>query len=238
MHDDQHGTAVVVLAGLINATKVTGKDLKECKIVINGVGAAGTAIALAIDEFVSGRANIITLDSKGAICKNRKDLNKYKEDLNQKINPENICGSLNDVISGADIFIGVSIGNILTGEMIRKMANDPIIFALANPIPEIDPKEALRAGAKVIATGRSDFPNQVNNVLAFPGIFRGALDAAATKITEGMLDAAALALANYVKNPALDNILPSPIDKNVAKVIAMAVKNKAIEEKVVRPKCE
>lgn len=237
MHDDQHGTAVVVLAGLINAMKIVGKKLNECKIVINGVGAAGTAIAIMIDEFTSGRANIITLDSKGAICRNRKDLNEYKEDLNKIINEENICGNLSEVIDGADVFIGVSVGNVLKPEMVRKMAEDSIIFALANPTPEIDPDVAKKAGAKIIATGRSDYPNQVNNVLAFPGIFRGALDAGATKITDGMLSAAAMALACYVKNPTTDKILPSPIDKNVAKIIAKAVKNQAIKEGVIRPIC-
>lgn len=238
MHDDQHGTAVVVLAGLINATKVIGKNLDECKIVINGVGAAGTAIAIIIDEFTKGKANIITLDSKGAICRSRRDLNEYKEDLNKIINEENICGNLSEVIDDADIFIGVSVGNVLKPEMVAKMAKDPIIFALANPTPEIDPEVAKKAGAKIIATGRSDYPNQVNNVLAFPGIFRGALDAEATKITDGMLNAAAMALAKYVKNPTVDKILPSPIDKNVAKVIAFAVKKQAITEGVVRPICK
>lgn len=238
MHDDQHGTAVVVLAGLINAAKVVGKNLDGCKIVINGVGAAGTAIALALDKFTNSRASIITLDSKGAICRSRKDLNDYKENLNKKINSENVCGSLNDVITGADIFVGVSVSNILTLAMVQKMAKDPIIFALANPTPEIDPEEAKKAGARIIATGRSDYPNQVNNVLAFPGIFRGALDAKATKITDGMLNAAALALASYIKNPTAEMILPSPIDKKVAKVIAKAVENKAIKEKVVRPLCK
>lgn len=238
MHDDQHGTAVVVLAGLINAAKVVGKKLDKCKIIITGVGAAGTAIAIIIDEYTRGKANIITLDSKGAICKNRKDLNEYKEDLNAKINHDNTCGSLEEVIGGADIFVGVSVGNVLKPKMIKKMAKDPIVFALANPLPEIDPREALRTGAKIVATGRSDFPNQVNNVLAFPGIFRGALDAGATKITDGMLNAAAMALANYIKKPAVDRILPSPIDKKVAMVIAKAVETQAIKEEVVRPICK
>ncbi|MFA7243945.1 MAG: NADP-dependent malic enzyme [Patescibacteria group bacterium] len=238
MHDDQHGTAVVVLAGLINAAKVIGKKLENCMIVINGVGAAGHAVALAIDEFTKGKANIITLDSKGAVCRNRKDLDEYKEDLNHIINEGNICGDLDKIICGADVFIGLSVGNVLKATMVKKMANNPIIFALANPVPEIDPVEAKKAGAKIVATGRSDYPNQVNNVLAFPGIFRGALDAKAIKITPGMLNAAAMSLASYVESPAIDKILPNPIDKKVAKAVAEAVRKEAIKEGSIRPACK
>lgn len=233
MHDDQHGTAVVVLAGLINALKVTKKDIKNCKVVISGAGAAGTAITKILHLYLGKDVRIIILDSKGAICSKRRDLNKDKLDL-VKLTRSNQPGTLTEIIEGADIFIGVSAPDILTEKMVKSMNPDPIIFAMANPVPEIDPKIAKQAGAAVVATGRSDFPNQINNVLAFPGIFRGALDAKATKITEKMKIAAAETLANTVKNLSKDNIIPSPLDRNVAKAVAKAVSKAAINEGVIR----
>jgi len=225
-HDDQHGTAIVVLAGLLNALKVTGREsLGDLKIVLSGAGAAGTAISeILLDE---GVKNIIVLDSKGALSSTREDLNNAKKKLLEKINPEDISGSLAEVLAGADVFIGVSAPNILNAEMVKTMAKHPIIFALANPNPEIMPDEAKLGGAAIIATGRSDFPNQINNVLAFPGIFRGALDAKATRITSKMKRAAALALANHVKEPTADYILPNALDKSAAISVAEAVQKAA-----------
>ena len=237
MHDDQHGTAVVVLAGLINATKVLNKDLSKCKIVINGAGAAGSAVALMISRYTRGNVKMAIIDREGMVC-TRGDLDEYKKALCSEVNHEKMHQSLHEAIIDADIFIGLSVGNVLDKELVQKMAKDPIIFAMANPTPEIDPELARAAGAAIIATGRSDYPNQVNNVLAFPGIFRGALDAKATKITAEMKLAAALALAAAVKNPTREKILPSPLEKHVAKVIAKAVREKAIEQKVVRPICK
>jgi len=237
MHDDQHGTAVVVLAGLINATKVLKKDLSKCKIVINGAGAAGSAVALMISRYTRGDVKMAIIDREGMVC-TRGDLDEYKKALCSEVNHEKMHQSLHEAIVDADIFIGLSVGNVLDKELVQKMAKDPIIFAMANPTPEIHPKLAKEAGAAIIATGRSDYPNQVNNVLAFPGIFRGALDAKATKITAEMKLAAALALAGAVKNPTREKILPSPLEKHVAKVIAKAVKQKAIEQKVIRPNCD
>lgn len=234
MHDDQHGTAVVVLAGLINATKVTGKNLSKSKIVIVGVGAAGTAIAHMIYTFTKGKAEITAVNSQGIVC----DIHDSK---NRKIcgavNKNKISGKLEDAILDADIFIGVSAAGVLKKNLVLKMASNPIIFAMANPVPEIMPNEAKEAGAMIVATGRSDFANQVNNVLAFPGIFRGALDAKATKISKEMLLAAAHALANCVKNPTKEKILPNPLDKSVALTIAEAVKKEAIKQKIVRGAC-
>jgi len=237
MHDDQHGTAVVVLAGLINAVKVLKKDLSKCKVVINGVGAAGTAVALMISRYTKGKVKMALIDRDGMVC-TRGELDVYKQQLCGEVNHQKMHQSLDESIEGADIFIGVSVGNVLTKEMVQRMAKNPIVFAMANPTPEIDPKLAKEAGAAIIATGRSDYPNQVNNVLAFPGIFRGALDAKATKITPEMLVEASYALAGCVKNPTRDKILPSPLEKQVAKVIAKAVKQKAIEQKVTRPICK
>lgn len=236
MHDDQHGTAVVVLAGLINACKVLKKDLAKCKIVINGVGAAGTAVALKISRYTLGKAKLSLIDREGTVC-TRSLSDEYKRKICQQINYDDKDGGLEHAIESADIFVGVSVGNILKPEWIKKMAKDPIIFALANPTPEIDPKLAKEAGAAIIATGRSDYPNQVNNVLAFPGIFRGALDAKATKITAEMLMAASMALASSVKNPTRDKILPNPLEKSVAKKVAQAVKNQALNQRVTRPVC-
>lgn len=224
MHDDQHGTAIVILAAIINGLKLTKKD-KSVKIVISGAGAAGTATAKLL--FFYGFKNIIILDSKGIISKKRNDLNPEKVELLKITNKENLDGSLEEAIKEADIFIGVSAPNILTEKMVQSMAKKPIVLAMANPIPEIDPVLAKKAGAFIVGTGRSDFPNQVNNVLAFPGIFRGALDNNVIKITDKMKMEAARAIANYVKKSELstENILPSTLDKGVAKTVAKAIKN-------------
>lgn len=234
MHDDQHGTAVVVLAGLINATKVVNKKLENCKIIVNGPGAAGTAIALAIAKFTKNKARIIALDEHGVVC-TKEDKNKRK--ICQAVSKKNVFSKLDIAIKGADIFIGVSVGDILSKENVESMSKDPIVFAMANPIPEIDPKVARSAGVAIIATGRSDYPNQVNNVLAFPGIFRGALDANATKITPEMLLVASSALAKCVKNPTVTKILPGALEKSVVTKIANAVKLQAKRQGVSRPKC-
>ncbi len=220
-HDDQHGTAIVTLAALINALKLANKKIEDIKIVMSGAGAAGIAITNLLINY--GLKNIILLDSKGAIYKGRNNLNKYKEQIAEKTNKENLKGSLKDVIHNTDVFIGVSQPDILTQKDIENMAEKPIIFAMSNPDPEIKPELAKKAGAFIIATGRSDHPNQINNVLAFPGIFRGALDSKAKKITEEMKIKAAEALANHIK-PEVNKILPSPLDKNVSKVIAEAIK--------------
>lgn len=220
-HDDQHGTAIVVLAGLLNALKVVGKKLEEIKVVINGAGAAGIAIANILIN--SGVKKIFLVDSKGITCTPRNDLNEQKRYVAEMVKMD-FCGSLADALSGADVFIGVSKGGLLKKEMIRKMASEPIVFAMANPTPEIMPDEAYIAGARVVATGRSDFPNQINNVLAFPGIFRGALDSRAKEITEEMKIAAAEALAGLVDKPKPDKIIPAPFDLGVAESVAQAVK--------------
>jgi len=222
MHDDQHGTAVVVLAGLINALKVVNKKIENIKIVISGAGAAGTAIAKMLLAYSKDKAQIIVLDSKGTICLNDSCLLPAKKEL-AIITQNRERGDLKTAIKNADVFIGVSAPNVLNKKMVETMNQNSIVFAMSNPVPEIDPAVALDAGAKVVATGRSDFPNQINNVLAFPGIFRGALDAKATQITEKMKLAAAMALANYVKNPTAVNIIPSPLDKDVTKAVALAV---------------
>ena len=206
MHDDQHGTAIVALAGLINACKVTGRQLKDCKIVIVGAGAAGVAIAKLLQEYA--QPTILAVDSKGIISTARNDLNEAKQLLHEFTNVQDIDGSLADAVRGADIFIGVSQPGLLTTEMIQTMAKGPIVFAMANPTPEIMPNEAKAAGAAVVATGRSDFPNQVNNALVFPGIFRGALDHRVQQITDEHKIAAAEALAAFVPNPTADQIIP------------------------------
>lgn len=220
MHDDQHGTAVVVFAALINATKVAGKEMKKLKIVISGAGAAGTAVAKFIDGLVS---DVIVVDSKGIISRQRKDLDPYKKKLLELTNKRNISGKLIDALVGADVFVGVSAGNILKAEDIKKMNEKAIIFAMANPIPEIMPSEAKKGGAFIAGTGRSDYPNQINNSLAFPGIFKGALAARATKITKKMKLAASYALADLVKNPTVDKIIPGPFDKGIVDVVSKAV---------------
>jgi malate dehydrogenase (oxaloacetate-decarboxylating) len=229
-HDDQHGTAIVMLAGLLNASKLTGKPLKDMRVVISGAGAAGTAITRLLrsktfgPELGESVKDIIVCDSVGAIHKGRTDLNAVKRDLLKVSNAEGREGSIKDVIRGADVFIGVSKSGLLNADDIRSMAPDPMIFAMANPIPEIMPDEARRGGAAVICTGRSDFPNQINNVLVFPGIFRGALDAQATSITEAMKFAAVKALAACVSEPTAEKIIPSALDRTVAPIVGRAVR--------------
>ena len=220
-HDDQHGTAIVVLAGLINAAKVVGKSLRDCKVVLAGPGAAGTAIIKLLNLY--GVKNLIALDRHGALSSDRTDLSPEKTALQQYLNTSE-SGTLAEVLAGADIFIGVSTANSLAPEMVAAMASQPIIFALANPVPEIMPDAAISAGAAVVATGRSDFPNQVNNSLAFPGIFRGALDNGIQKITDQHKLAAAEALAALVENPTADEVIPSPFDKRVVPAVANVIK--------------
>ncbi len=220
-HDDQHGTAVVTLAGLINSMKVVGKNLNDCKIVMIGAGAAGTAIAKLLHLY--GATNIYAVDSRGIISDARDDLNAEKTALKNYLKTD-VSGTLDDAISGADIFIGVSKSGLLTPEMVAKMAKNPVVFALANPVPEIMPDVARKAGVAVIATGRSDFPNQVNNALAFPGIFRGALDSGVKKITDQHKIAAAEALAALVENPSADEVIPSPFDSRVVPAVAAVIK--------------
>lgn len=224
-HDDQHGTAVVVLAALINALKLAKKSFNNVEIVINGAGAAGIAIAKLLINV--GVKNIVLCDRKGAISKKRQDLNNIKREIAMLTNKNGEYGKLQDVIKNKDVFIGVSAANCLTKEMVKTMNEKPIIFAMANPIPEIMPEDAKEAGAFIVGTGRSDFPNQINNVLAFPGIFRGALDIKASKITEKMKIQAAYAIANVVREDELnvDMIIPSPFNKEVVKAVAEAVKN-------------
>lgn len=222
MHDDQHGTAVVTLAGLINATKITSRKLSDCKIVLVGAGAAGVAVAKLIYKYA--KPEIISVDSKGIISQERTDLNEEKQRLLEISNPHNISGSLADAIKGADIFIGVSKANLLNSEMVRSMSANAIIFAMANPVPEIMPDEAKSAGAKIVATGRSDFPNQVNNALAFPGIFRGALDHQVKTITDEHKIAAAEAIAGLVENPSPEMIIPSVMDDRLVPAIAKVIK--------------
>lgn len=222
-HDDQHGTAIVVLAGIINAAKVTGRQVKDLKIVVSGAGAAGTAIVKLLHLYAQPR--IFVVDSKGIVSKNRQDLNDAKTKLLEYSNFSGVDGSLEDILAdGADVFIGVSKAGLLTQDMIKSMDDKPIIFALANPTPEIMPNEAKKAGAAVIATGRSDFPNQVNNSLAFPGIFRGALDNRVTSITEDHKLAAAEALAALVENPTAEQIIPSALDERLVPAISNVIR--------------
>ena len=220
-HDDQHGTAIVVLAGLINAAKVVGKSLRDCKVVLAGPGAAGTAIIKLLNLY--GVKNLIALDRHGALSSDRTDLSPEKTALQQYLNTSE-SGTLAEVLAGADIFIGVSTANSLAPEMVAAMASQPIIFALANPVPEIMPDAAISAGAAVVATGRSDFPNQVNNSLAFPGIFRGALDHGVQKITDQHKLAAAEALAALVENPTADEVIPSPFDERDVPAVSAVIK--------------
>ena len=220
-HDDQHGTAIVVLAGLINALKITNKDLSNIKVVINGAGAAGIAVSKILLNY--GIKNLLLLDSKGIVSKDREGVNKYKLEVVEQSNLQE-QGNLSDALVGADVFIGLSQPNLVTKEMVESMNKDPIIFAMANPIPEIFPDIAYSGGAAVVATGRSDFPNQINNVLAFPGIFRGVLDARAPQVTEEMKLEAAKALAGLVENPTKEKIIPEPFEDGVANAIAEAVK--------------
>jgi len=222
MHDDQHGTAIVVMAGLINAFKVAKKDIKKSKIVIVGAGAAGNAIAKLLHKV--GAGDVIVIDSKGIIDRHRKDLNPYKKLLAEITNKDNICGNVLAAANVADAIIGVSKPGSITVSHIKLMAKKPIVFALANPVPEILPDTAKKAGAYIIATGRSDFPNQINNVLGFPGIFRGALDHNVKKITPEIKLAAAKKLASLVNSPSANNIIPSVLDRCVAKAVASVVK--------------
>lgn len=233
-HDDQHGTAIVVLAGLINALKIVNKKIEDLKIVINGAGAAGTAISNLL--IAAGAKNIIVCDRTGAIYKDREKMNDAKLLLAQTTNLESIKGNLADVLVGADVFIGVSSADALKPEMVRTMNKDSIILAMANPTPEIMPDLAKQAGARVIGTGRSDFPNQINNVLVFPGVFRGALDVRASEINVEMKLAAAYAIAGYIDEKDLneDNIIPSALDKGVAKVVAKAIAEAAKKSGVAR----
>ena len=233
-HDDQHGTAVVVSAALINATKIIGKDLGECKAVINGSGAAGTAIAKLL--MTLGLKDVILCDRTGAIYEGREKLNPSKTEIAKITNRGMVKGGLKDAIVGTDIFIGVSAPGVLTEDMIKTMHKDPIVLAMANPTPEIMPDEAKAAGAKIVGTGRSDFPNQINNVVAFPGIFRGALDVRASAITENMKIAAAYAIASLVDDDKLneDYILPYAFDERIKDTVANAVAEAARKDGVAR----
>ncbi len=224
MHDDQHATAIVMLAGLINALKVVKKDASKIKLTISGSGAAGTAIIKLLRLY--GVKNILACDSKGIISRNRKDLNSSKKEIAKITNFENIDGSVKDAISGADVFVGVSAGGILTADDISRMAKDAIVFAMANPIPEIYPDEAKKGGAKVIATGSSDFPNQLNNILAFPGVFKGLLENGVKKVTDDHKLKAAKALAGLVKNPAANRIVVNALDKKAVKAVSNVFKNR------------
>ena len=220
-HDDQHGTAVVVLAGLINAAKLTGRNLADCKFVVIGAGAAGTAIIKLLNLY--GAKNIVAVDSRGIVGKSRTDLNAEKTALLEYVDASQ-SGSIEDAITDADVFIGASRAGLLTPELVQKMAKDPIVFALANPVPEIMPDIAKQAGVAIIGTGRSDFPNQVNNSLAFPGIFRGALDHGVKKITDQHKLAAAEALANLVENPTVDKVVPTAFDEGVVEAVANVIR--------------
>ena len=224
-HDDQHGTAIVVLAGIINALKVTGKKKEDCRVVINGAGSAGIAIAKLLLTY--GFSHIIICDSNGIISRSADNLTPVKEEIAQITNKDDLKGTLADALKGADIFIGVSAPGVVTADMVASMNKDAILFALSNPVPEIMPDLAKAAGAKVVGTGRSDFPNQVNNVVAFPGIFKGALEGRAAQITEEMKLAAAEAIAGLVADDELneDNILPQPFDPRVADTVSQAVKD-------------
>ncbi|MCD8117288.1 MAG: NADP-dependent malic enzyme [Oscillospiraceae bacterium] len=233
-HDDQHGTAIIALAGMLNALKVVGKALPDARIVINGAGAAGTAIARLLVS--AGAGDVIVCDRKGPIAAGRDGLNPAKADLAKITNKTGLTGTLADALQGADAFIGVSSPGVVTGEMVRSMARDAIIFACANPTPEIFPDEAKANGAAVAATGRSDLPNQLNNVLAFPGVFRGALDVRASDINDAMKEAAAYALAGLVSEAELnaEYIIPRPFDPRVKDAIAAAVAQAARDTGVAR----
>ena len=233
-HDDQHGTAIVVLAGLINAAKVVGKKLCDLKVVVNGAGSAGTAISKLLLR--SGVKNLIACDKVGILYRGMEKIDDAKTALAEIINPENIKGNLSDALVGADVFIGVSAPGIVTADMVKSMNKDSIVFGMANPTPEIMPDEAKKAGARVAGSGRSDYPNQVNNVLVFPGLFRGALDVRAKEINEEMKLAAAYAIANYIKDEDLNenNVIPSALDKGVAAKVAEAIAKAARDTGVAR----
>ena len=238
-HDDQHGTAIVTMAGLINALKIVDKELTNIKVVLNGAGAAGIAIVKLLHAY--GVNNMIMCDSKGAIYSGRNfGMNDTKTYVAKWTNKGKVEGSLEEVIKDADVFIGVSVADILTQDMVKTMADDPIIFAMANPNPEINPNEAKQAGAKVVGTGRSDFPNQINNVLAFPGLFRGALDVEATHINEDMKKAAVEAIVHLIDENELhpDYCIPGPFDKRVAPSVAKNVAKAAMESGVARIKID
>jgi len=233
-HDDQHGTAVVTLAALINAIKITGQKFSDLKIVMSGAGAAAIAITKLLREV--GVENVVLVDSKGIVSKDRADLNDIKKEMLEFTNPENLTGGLEKAMRGANVFIGVSVADLVSKDMVRSMANDPIILAMSNPDPEILPDDAKAAGARIVGTGRSDFPNQVNNVLGFPGIFRGTLDVRARKISTEMKISAAKALAGCVTEDQLceEFIIPNPLDKSVAEKVAAAVADAAIKEGLAR----
>ncbi|MEQ9278611.1 MAG: NADP-dependent malic enzyme [Balneola sp.] len=222
-HDDQHGTAIVTLAGMFNACKLTDRKLKDLKVVINGAGAAGVAIVKLL--FEAGVKEVIMCDSRGIIHQGRTDLNDTKKKMSKLTNKTNITGNLEDAVKDSDVFIGVSAPGVLTQEMVKTMTKDPIIFAMANPTPEIMPDEAREAGARIIATGRSDFANQINNVLAFPGLFRGALDARTNNLTSAMFIEVARAIADSVEDLSEEKIIPSPFDDRVPGRVAEAVRN-------------
>lgn len=220
-HDDQHGTAIVVLAGLINALKVTGREKEEVKIVVTGSGAAGIATVQLLQK--AGFPRVTIVDGGGIVSKCRTDLDVSQEKILECCAISEICGGLEEAVVGKDVFIGVSAPNILTKEMVGTMSENPIIFALANPVPEIDPEEAKEAGASVVATGRSDHPNQINNSLAFPGVFKGALDAGVSQITDDMKIQAAEALAAIVEEPTAEKIIPGPFDDGIVEAVSQAV---------------
>ena len=235
-HDDQHGTGIITVAAMINSLKLVQKDFKDLKVVINGAGAAGISLAEIIME--KGTKNVILLDSRGAIYEGRDNLNIIKERVSKITNPKKEKGTLGEVIKGADVFIGVSVADVMTSEMVKNMAEKPIVFPMANPNPEINPELALKAGAKIVGTGRSDYPNQINNVLAFPGIFRGALDVMAKEINMEMKLAASKALAELVNEDELkaDYVIPKPFDKRVGPHVAAAVAQAAVKTGVARRK--
>lgn len=233
-HDDQHGTAIVVLSGIINGLKVAGKKKEDCKVVVNGAGSAGIAITKLLLTY--GFQNVIMCDINGIISRESEKLNPVQREMAEKTNPDQLKGKLADALKGADIFVGVSAPNIVSQEMVASMNENAILFAMANPVPEIMPDKAKEAGAAVVGTGRSDFPNQINNVLAFPGVFRGALDVRAKDINDEMKLAAAYAIAGLISEEELsaDYIIPSPFDKRVVKVVAEAVAKAAKETGVAR----
>ncbi|HEY8499977.1 MAG TPA: malic enzyme-like NAD(P)-binding protein, partial [Clostridia bacterium] len=233
-HDDQHGTAVVTLAAMINALKIVGKPISDIEVVVNGAGSAGIAVTRLL--MVMGLKNVVLCDTRGAIYKGREGLNEEKAIMAEISNLKRKKGKLAEIIHGADVFIGVSAEGVLAKEMVRTMATNPVVFAMANPVPEIMPDEAKEAGAKVVGTGRSDFPNQINNVLAFPGIFRGALDVRARDINDEMKIAAARAIASLVSDSELnpDYILPTPFDPRVGKSVARYVAEAAEKSEVAR----
>ena len=233
-HDDQHGTAIITLGAIINSLKIVDKKFEDLKVVINGAGAAGISLAGIIME--KGAKNVILLDSRGALYEGRENMNEIKEKIAKTTNPNKEKGDLGDVIKGADIFLGVSVADVMTEQMVKDMADDPIVFPMANPDPEIDPELATKAGARIVGTGRSDYPNQINNVLAFPGIFRGALDVRAAEINMEMKLAAAQALADLVSEEELteEYVIPKPFDGRVGPHVAAAVAEAAVKSGVAR----